>query len=129
MIVDEIGYVVKKMDKVQEAHEKLYYFSAIFGIIHRIFNIEYSSDLAFAHFILRSTFDTFQSRLKAIQQGDHAVPLNNEQFYKLATLSKDLAEKIKKDENIYDTLKSLACLAYSATGNGYYLMQKGILKI
>ncbi len=55
IIIDEINFAIKKMSSVERASEKLYYFSAIFGAFHRIYNLDYNPDLVFAHFILRAT--------------------------------------------------------------------------
>jgi cytoplasmic iron level regulating protein YaaA (DUF328/UPF0246 family) len=130
MIVDEINFAAKKMTKTQNASEKLYYFSAVFGVLQRIFNIEYDSDLVFSYSIIRATHDAFLNRLKAIQHGgDNTVSLSDNQFEKLTSLTKELAKKINKNEDVTDTLKKFAILAYSTSGNGFYLMQKGLLKI
>lgn len=130
MIVDEINFVAKKMAKAQSASEKLFYFSAVFGILHRILNIEYDSDLVFSQFVIRATHDAFLNRLKAIQQGgDNTVSLSDDQFEKLTTLTKELAKKIHKNEDVIDTLKKFVTLTYSTSGNGFYLMQRGSLKI
>ena len=130
IMVDEINFAVKKMGETNDASEKLYFFSAIFGVIHRIFNLEYDPDLVFMHSILRATYDGLQGRLKAIQQGaDKTVLLRDEQFLKLVSLSKQLANKFGKKQEIDNILKEFTILSYSTSGNGYYLMQKGILKI
>jgi len=130
MLVDEINFAAKKMTETQNASEKLYYFSAVFGVIHRFFNIEYDSDLVFVHFIIRATHDSFLNRLKAIQQGgDSTVSLSDDHFEKLTLLTKELAQKMNKEEDVSVTLKNFAILTFSTTGNGYYLMQKGLLKI
>jgi hypothetical protein len=130
MIADEINFAVKKMTKTQNASEKLYYFSAVFGILHRIFNIEYDSDLVFSHSIMRATHDGFLNRLKAIQHGgEDTISLSDNQFDKLTSLTKELAKKINKNEDVTDTLKKFAVLTYSTSGNGFFLMQKGLLKI
>ena len=130
MMADEINFAVKKMAKAPKASEKLFYFSAVFGILHRIFNIEYDSDLVFSQSIIRAAHDAFTNRLKAIQQGgDDTVSLSDDQFEKLTSLTKELAKKINKNEDVTDTLKKFAILTYSTSGNGFYLMQKGLLKI
>lgn len=70
------------------------------------------------------------NRLKAIQHGgDNTVSLSDNQFEKLTSLTKELAKKIKKNEDVTDTLKKFTILTHSTTGNGYYLTQKGLLKI
>lgn len=130
MLVDEINFVVKKMEETQDGTNILYYFSAVFGIFHRILNMDYSNDLIYAHFVLRSTHEVFQQRLKAIQQGvDRTVLISDQQFEKLIALSRELLDKIQKKSSIDETLKKFIVLSYSTTGNGYYLMQKGQLKI
>ena len=39
LIVSEIKFAVKKMETAEEHSQKLYYFSAVFGVFHRIYNI------------------------------------------------------------------------------------------
>jgi hypothetical protein len=130
IIIDEINFAVKRMNSAKNASEKLYYFSAIYGVFHRIYNLDYNPDLVYAHFILRGTHEAFMTRLKIIEQArDHIILLSNEQFDKLSILSKELARKINKTEDMDETLKKFVTLSYSTTGNGYYLMQKGCYKL
>ena len=78
IIIDEINFAVKKMNSAKSASEKLYYFSAIFGVFHRIYNLDYNPDLVYAHFILRATHDAFLNRLKSIEQvRDRTILLSN----------------------------------------------------
>ena len=130
MLTDEINYVVDNMTEVKTAEQKLYYFSGIFGILHRIYNIEFDEDLAFAHFILKSVHQEFSVRLQAIKrENDLTIPLLDWQFDKLVDFSKELGEKLKNDEEIISVLKQFVILRYSITGNGYYLLQKGAFTI
>ncbi len=130
LLVEEITFSIKKMEETKEATILLYYFSAIPGMFQRIYNIEYDSHLVFAHFILKATHDSFIQRLKASQQGgDNAVLINDHQFERLISLSKELLRNIKKDKSIDEVLKKLTILLSSTTGNGNYLMEKGWLKI
>ena len=130
LIIEEIKIAVNMMRESQEASEKLFYFSAISGILQRVYNIEYDEDLVFAHFIISSTHQGFLQRLSAIRQGgDRTIILSDEQLDKLTVLAEELSEKIKKNEDIIDALKKFVVLLYSTQGNGYYLMKKGVLKI
>lgn len=130
IIIDEINFAIKKMNSAKIPSAKLYYFSAIYGAFHRIYNLDYNPDLVYAHYILRSTHDAFLSRLKAIEQlRDHTILLSDQQFNKLSTLSKELAINIGKTKEMDETLKKFVILSYSTTGNGYYLMQKGCYKL
>ena len=129
IIVQEIIYVVNQMEQSSTREEKLFYFSGVSSVIQRIFNLEYNSDLVYAHFILNGTYVSFLQRLQAIKQGETVIPLDEEHFGKLTAITEELAKKIKEKKNIDSTLKKLAILSYATLGNGYYLFQKGLLKI
>ena len=104
-------------------------FSAIHGTIQRVFNLEYDSDLVFIHNILQQTHFAFIQRLQAMKNGDVAVPLIEEQMGGLIAAIKELSEKIRGNDKLNGTLKKFVILTYSTNGNGYYLLQKGLLKI
>jgi hypothetical protein len=130
LIVEEMDFANKKMNESQDGLEKIYYFSAIFGVLHRIFNTEFNSELLYIHFILRATHEAFQNRLNAIiKGGDTSVKLTDAHFDKLSALSKELCLKLKNKQEVNETLKKFINLTYSTTGNGHYLMEKGWLKI
>ena len=130
ILVNEISFVTKRMEKIDDPLKQIYYFSAIHGMIHRIMNIDYDPELVFAHHVLQSTHQLFLNRLHAFQKaGDNSIIIAEEQFKKLIDLSRDLGKQIKANKEIKDTLQSFVVLAYSTTGNGYYLFQKGLLKI
>jgi hypothetical protein len=130
LIVKELNFVIKKMEESDVLVEKLYYFSGIHGLINRIFNIEYDPDLVFAFFVYRSTHEAFMNRYNAIDKGgDTSVQIYQKQVDDLIKRSKEFAKQIKNKEDFSDTLKKLIILLYSTTGNGYYLFQKGTLKV
>lgn len=125
LILSEIDFAVKKMNKSSEPLEKLFYFSAIHGVFQRIYNIEYDPTLVFIYFILHTTHEAFNNRLQA----KAGIPLSEEQINKLSDIAKELGGKIKNNEEVSVTLQKFVVLQYSTSGNGYYLMQKGMLKI
>lgn len=130
LIVDEMEFAIRKMNKTQDGLEKMFYFSAVFGVLHRVYNTEFNPELLYIHFILRATHEGFQNRLNAIiKGGDTSVKLSDAHFDKLSALSKELCSKIKKAQEVNETLKKFVNLTYSTTGNGYYLLEKGWLKI
>jgi hypothetical protein len=130
MIVDEIDFIVKMMDENPDLSKKLYYLSGVHALIHRIFNQDFDEDLIFLHLILHNTHGSFMSRLQAIEKGrDMTVLLLDKQIDALSDNLKELSKAIEKKENIDKILKRFTILSYSTTGNGYYLLQKGLLKI
>ena len=48
ILVNEIKFSIEKMKETEDPKTRLYFFSAIYGIISRIFNLEFSSDLVIA---------------------------------------------------------------------------------
>jgi hypothetical protein len=130
IIVNEINFIINKMDESKTAEDKIFYFSAINAVFQRIFNIEYDPDLVFAFIILRDTHNHFSQRLQSIRkQVETTVLLTEEQFSRLSDLTRELSSKIERNENIDDTLKKYVILYYTTTGNGYYLFQKGLIRI
>jgi len=81
------------------------------------------------HGILQNTYAAFTQRLHTVKAGDSVVPLLGIQIEKLIEFIMELSEKIRKNEDLNGTLKKLAILGYSTSGNGYYLLQRGILTL
>jgi hypothetical protein len=125
-LIDEITFASNKMKEEEDYKTKLYYFSAIYGIMERIFNIEYSPDLIFAHFVLNSTYKNINIRS---QNPDTAVKLPDELFEKLIAATEELLSVLEKDQSLYEVLMKFTLLGYVTLGNGYYLYKKGLLKI
>lgn len=129
-LVKEFKYVAKNMQGAQTPTQKLFYFSASFGAAQRVFNIEYDADLAALHFVLTQTHQHFMDRITRIEKAkEDVVPMFEAQFTRLTEVSKELANNIDGGESIDSQLKELCLLAYSTTGNGYYLFEKGLLKL
>jgi hypothetical protein len=126
LLTKEIEFVIKKMSEEEDPKSKLYYFTAVHGMMSRIFNIDYSDDLNFVQIILNYAYSQINTR---IQDPDKIVRIPDVLFDKLAEALKELLEKIEKGSNLYEVLKKFALIGYVATGNGYYLYQRGALKI
>ena len=130
LIVQEINYVVEKMEESSNASECLFYFSGIHGIIQRIWNLAFHRDLVYIHFILQHTHAILTAKLQEVAGSiDKPVKLEQEHFNVLAKISKELGEKIEEKKDVNETLKKFVLLTYLTTGNGYYLLQKGTIKI
>jgi len=127
-LIEEMDFVISKMKKCESVENTLYYFSAIPGAIQRIINIEYTPDLLYAHSILQNTYQSFIQRLSAAKSGD-SVRLTDAQLDALNAYTEEFIEYVEKGLKLDDMLKKFVILSFSTTGNGYYLMQKGVLKI
>lgn len=129
LIISETEYSLKKMDQTATIEEKLYYFSAVQGVLQRVFNIEFSSEILFAHSIFNQTLQAFHQKLAATKQGDVVFVIGDQHMGILAALTKEFLSNFEADNNTDDVLKKMVTLQYSITGNGNYLMEKGLLKI
>jgi hypothetical protein len=106
---------------------KLFYFTAAYGILPRLFNLEYDQTLVFLHFVLQNLYNIINTRLQTILTGaERTIDFPDAFFTKLEDLFEDLIIKVAKRESFYEPLIKMANLAYVTTGNGYYLYQKGI---
>lgn len=130
LIVDEFEYVVGQMRANKEPSRKLYFFSATYGAVQRLLNSEYDPTLQLVHMVLQGVYNSINARYMALGQGvEMGIGLPHDLFDKLEETTEALGKAIDKDNGIVDVLARLAVLAYSTTGNGYYLYQKGMLKI
>lgn len=129
VIIRELELVLQKMNESGNFEEKIYYFSAVQGMLHRVMNLEFTDDLLFSYFITNETLKSFQQRIIALKQGDTVVKISEHQIARLIEITKDFLDAVRKDGKLGAVLKQYIILSYTTTGNGYYLMDKGMLKI
>ncbi len=129
-MVDEMRYALKKMSEEKDERKKLYYFSGTYAVIQRVYNFEYDPQLVFIHHVLEDTYRIISNRVIVIAQGDKTVLLADGVIDKLHLYTSSIVDKIERDEDgIYDLLQKIVILGYTTSGNGYYLYDKGIVKI
>lgn len=129
-IVEELTYVANTIPKQADPPKKLFVYSAAQAMVNRILNIEFDADLILIHTVLQSTYVEINSRLNSIMTGaERAITIDPSLFDFLARSLQDLADAISQDKDIAAQLAKIAAAGYATTGNGYYLHQKGILKL
>ena len=129
-LTNEINFVVRQMRDVSSPAEKLYFFSALYGIAQRIINFEYDPELMFIHQVLQFVYNTINARIAMITTGQQTpVGIPDNLFTNLENSLAEMTYNIERGANTYPQLQAMVNLAYSTTGNGYYLYLKGMLKI
>ena len=129
-LVEEINFVILKIKEEVDLRKRLYFFSGVYSLVNRIFNLSFDPQLVFIHLVLNASYTTINNRINAIVMGkDTLIEIPDNLFDKLYDVLEELTQKIRDDEDTYLVLQKFASLAYVTTGNGYYLYQKGILKI
>ena len=128
-LAKEIRTVVKHMSMANTAQEKMYFFSAVFGMANRIMNLEFDPELGFIHHVTNAAYNTINTTLHLVSQGQSVPTLPTHVFDRLQEALEDLATHIEEGKRTYPVLERISNLAYSTSGNGYYLFLKGSLKI
>lgn len=130
ILTAEIDHVVRRMKESKDPATKLYFLSAVHGMASRIMNIEFDPELAFIHHVLNFAYGTINARLVAISgRQETAVGIPEKLFDRLEECLEEMIAKIQQGEQTYPVLQTISNLAYSTTGNGYYLYLKGKLSI
>lgn len=128
-LVGELRFASKSMKTAQSLGEKLYFFSVVFGTANRIMNIEFDPELAFLHHVTNAAYGAMIANLNLINSGQMISTISPNLFSKLEGQVDVLADLVETNKPTYSALQEIANLAYSMTGNGYYLFLKGALVI
>ena len=130
ILVEEFRLVASKIRDESDMRRKNFFFSATYGVVHRIINIDFDPELVIIHNVLNSTYTIVNNLQNSIESGtEKIIQIPMFLFDKLADLLDDLAGAIQEGKNTYEIIQKIAVLSYMLTGNGYYLYQKGIIEV
>ena len=130
LLLDELRFVVERMKEAKEPFQKMYFFSAAYGAVNRIMNIEFDDELGFIHNVLSSAYSIINLRLSALSSGNEvAVGIPAKMFDRLEAGLEEIIEMVEEGKATYPALQKISNAAYSTTGNGYYLYLKGYLVV
>ena len=114
------------MKEASSPNDQIYYFSAVYGALQRVLNIEYDQRIGLVHFVCLYAHNAVLQRLIAVMAGQEMnIKLSNTLFTTLADLTGELAKRIQNDEDVIDILEKFSEIAYTMSGNGYYLASTG----
>ena len=127
---DEVNFVITNMKKTNNPAEKLYFLSAGYAMAQRIINLEYEPELNFIQQVLQLVYNMVNARLTAISGGQEGgISIPDDLFTSLEEALEEMVDRIEQGTETYLALQKMVNLAYSTTGNGYYLYLKGMIKI
>ena len=131
ILADELALIREKMNSDPDPRKKNFYYSAAYAMVQRVFNLDPKSDqqLVFIHTVLASSYNLIKDCVNNIVAGDRLITLPDDFFDKISIYLQELEEKIRNNEDTYTVLEKIAVLGYISSGNGYYLAQKGWLKL
>ena len=129
-LIDELMYVADRLNAESAMPNKLYFYSAACNVAYRVLNVEFDLDLMLIHNVLRNTYTQINSAFQNIATGvEKVITIPEGLFSFLSQSLRDLADVLLEDGDFTVPLGKIAMAAYATTGNGYYLCQKGILKL
>jgi len=129
LLVSEIRLAADNMSASKNILEKIYFFSAVYGIFNRVMNIEFDPELNFIHQVTGSSYSLMSNSMMAIKSGQMVNTFGENLFSKLEDSLKQLANDIEKDEPTYISLQEIVNLSYSTSGNGHYLVLQGKISV
>ena len=129
-LLDEIAQVAGRMKGYESPVQKLYFFSGVYGMARHIANLEYHPELIFMEQVMQLAYGMINARLTAMAARQEAgVTMPPGLFSSLEKTLEELAEAIEQGTEVCPALQKMVNLAYSTTGNGYYLYLKGVLRV
>jgi hypothetical protein len=127
---NEMHNVAKQIKGTENVEEKLFYFSAVFGAAQRVINFEFDDEMLCIHQVTSLAYNQIQQRIVLIKSGQQpTIGLPNNLFIVLQDMVEELAKLVEKGESTHALLEKMLVLSYATSGNGFYLFQKGELKI
>jgi len=123
IIVNEFTDIIELIDSSTILEDKLYYFSAGYGVINRIMNLQNDPTLIFMHQVMQNCFQSMSQRIAARTKPNISGDVPQEMIDQLFSLFKELkiAFQIKDKIRIWEILQRFSILSYAMSGNGYYM--------
>jgi len=129
-MVNELRYVAKKMRSESDYEKAIYYFSAAHGITNRTFRYVFNENVLLADFVLNVSYNMFNDLITRVkQQNISSVPLEYAKIRKISDQLNALADAFEAGRDVSIPLKKILTIAYTTTGNGHYLEEKGMISI
>jgi hypothetical protein len=126
-LIEELRVVENLIRNEPSLAKRIYYFSAAYGITSRTFRYSFSKDVLLADFVLSGTYNLLQTKLGQLGAEEN-LPLE-QKLDGLCDGLKLLADCIESDRSILEPLEKIVTIAYSTTGNGEYMEERGLLKM
>jgi len=127
-LVKELRNVARLMKDEKSVEKKLYYFSAAYGVTNRTYRYVFSGEVLLADLVLNTAYQTMVERLKMLKSGDTTVSLDENVFISIQEGLQLLANAFEDNKPIQNPLEKILTVAFSVSGPGNYLKEKGMVK-
>lgn len=130
LLINEFKEIQKLSNEVKSNEDKLYFFSASYGVLNRVLNFHCDTTLVFMHQVLQVAHQNIMQRLSTPKNpGSISNALPDEIIESLFSYFSLLISEIEKKDTskIREILEKISNISYATTGNGFYLYLKGKL--
>lgn len=128
-IVKELRLIEAMMKKEENAEKKNYLFSAAFGVMNRSYKYDFSKDVLLAELVLNQSYTILAECIQRIKSRDQTARLEPLHFEKIEEGLKLLADCFENETSILEPLELILTTAFSTSGPGNYLREKGMIKL
>ncbi|MCJ7445276.1 MAG: hypothetical protein MUO26_12265 [Methanotrichaceae archaeon] len=109
--------------------KKIYYFSGAYGITSRTFRYSFSKDVLVADILLRAAYNMLLEQSNRMKTGEQTVAYDPTVIEKICNGLNGLATSFESGESVLGPLETIITAAFSQTGVGNYLKEKGEMGI
>jgi hypothetical protein len=128
-IIKELRFIEAKMKKEEDPGRKNYLFSATYGIMSRSYRYEFSRDVLLCEFVLNQSYLLIADWFNRLKSNDQTVKFDSIIFEKIEEGLKLLADCFENETSILEPLELILTTAFSVTGPGNYLIEKGMITL
>ena len=129
----EFRFAADKMAATSDLAARLYFFTALFGETDRAMNHYWDAELALMHLVFTSAHSEISGRLSHPRAIGDLSGIPDELPDALTNVTSEIAALFEQPEQdsakLHGLLSRVAEVAYTATGNGYYLHLKGNISL
>ena len=133
-LAQDFRFAATQMAQAGNLDGALYFFSAFFGDANRAMNQAWSAELALLHMVTQAAYQHLSQRVAAIAAGaDRVIGIPTPLQDALTQAAEDIAGLFEEEEiddlRLYAAVARIAELSYATSGNGKYLILKGLIKL
>ncbi len=108
------------MKEESDPLKKLFYYSAVKGVLERLQRNHYDKELLISVPITEISYVIINDRINHIKSGDSTIPFTDEMLNKLIEGVFELKQAIENDQATYPAIEKLMDVAYSSSGPGFF---------
>jgi hypothetical protein len=123
ILLNEFKEINQMINSSEIIEDKLYYFTAIYGIINRVMNLQSDPTLIFIHQVLQNCHQAILQRLNGRVKQNVSTDTPDKLIGELFKMLNEFINAFESHDKIkiWEILQRFSNLSYAMSGNGYYM--------